>query len=104
MEADVPGQEEGEGAGDGLLLSAVWPGGAAALQAGSLLPLSWMPVQSGNLSRTRPQPPGPSVQPERQWLTLHLFTKLGNADVLFVQRVAWRKPAAVSLRFATKNL
>lgn len=83
-EAAVPGQDEGEGAGDGLLLSKVRPGGAAALPAGALLPVSRMPVQPGYLPGTLPQPPGPSVQPGRQRLTVwtslcRLFTKLGNA-------------------------
>lgn len=85
-EAAVPGQDEGEGAGDGLLLSKVWPGGAAALPAGALLPVSRMPVQPGYLPGTHPQPPGPSVQPGRQRLTVwtslcRLFTKLGDANL-----------------------
>uniref|UniRef100_A0AAQ4R6F1 SERTA domain-containing protein n=1 Tax=Gasterosteus aculeatus aculeatus TaxID=481459 RepID=A0AAQ4R6F1_GASAC len=53
-----PGQEEGEGAGDGLLLPGVRPGGAAALPAGALLPV-----------RPPPDPPGPPVPPGRQRLT-----------------------------------
>lgn len=85
----MPRQEEGEGASDRLLLSGVWPGGAAALPAGAMLPISWMPVQPGYLPRPHPEPPGPPVQPGRQWLTLRsslpgLFSKLGNTASVHV--------------------
>lgn len=102
-EAAVPGQDEGEGAGDGLLLSKVWPGGAAALPAGALLPVSRMPVQPGYLPGTHPQPPGPSVQPGRQRLTVwtslcRLFTKLGDATWGHAVDRITRRRAAVNLR------
>lgn len=102
-EAAVPGQDEGEGAGDGLLLSKVRPGGAAALPAGALLPVSRMPVQPGYLPGTHPQPPGPSVQPGRQRLTVwtslcRLFTKLGDATWGHAVDRITRRRAAVNLR------
>ncbi|CAB1434686.1 unnamed protein product [Pleuronectes platessa] len=62
-EADVPGQEEGEGAGDRLLLSPVRPGGPAALPAAALLPCSRVPVRPG------PEPPGAALQPGRPRLS-----------------------------------
>lgn len=74
-EADVLGQGEGEGAGDRLLLSSIWPGGAATLPPGAVLSVGWLPVQPGYLPAPRPQPPSPSVQSGRPRLTVTLPVK-----------------------------
>lgn len=72
-EAIVPWQEESEDSGNRMLFSgSVGSGEAAVLPPALLLPCIWMSVQSGTEFQ---EPPGPSLRPGRQRLTLAFLSQ-----------------------------